>query len=107
MVIPGMDNQLVAANGQGKAKASVGALFSTSESGYGMSVSALSTPYPTLELKDTGGTEESYWNNPHKGSFVMKWSPKVQFLGDPQYGSPVFSMSKKGIIDIDGGIAYH
>ncbi len=107
MVIPGMDNQLVAANGQGKAKPSAGALFSTSESGYSMSVSALSTPYPAFELKDTGSTEESYWNNPHKGSFVMKWSPKVQFLGDPQYGSPVFSMSKKGIIDIDGGIAYH
>lgn len=107
MVIPGMDNQLVAANGQGKAKASAGVLLSTSESGYSMSVSTLSTPYPALELKDTGSTEESYWNNPHKGSFVMKWSPKVQFLGDSQYGSPVFSMSKKGIIDIDGGIAYH
>lgn len=107
MVIPGMDNQLVAANGQGKAKASAGVLLSTSESGYSMSVSTLSTPLPAFELKNTGSTEESYWNNPHKGSFVMKWSPKVQLLGDPQYGSPVFSMSKKGIIDIDGGIAYH
>lgn len=107
VVIPGMENQLVAANGKGEAKSSAGVLLSTGESGYNTSVSTLSTPYPAFELKNTGGAEESYWNNSHKGSLIMKWSPKVQFLGDPQYGSPVFSMSKKGIIDIDGGIAYH
>lgn len=109
-VIPGMDNQLVAADGHGKAKANSGYLFSKMSSiGDNFSnASLLESKLPAMKIELTGtNSTEKYWESPHSGLLAMTWNPLVQLLGDAVKGSPVFSMRGKGIIDIDGGIQTH
>lgn len=109
-VIPGALDQLVAADGQGNAKANSGYLFSKMSSigEHFSSASLLESKLPAMkiELAGTNSTED-YWENPHSGILAMTWNPLVQFLGDAVKGSPVFSMTGKGIIDIDGGKQTH
>ena len=109
MTIPGQDNQIVAADGQGNAKANSGLLFSKMGSVADFSNASIleaKTSAMKIELTETNSTED-YWENPHGGSLTMTQNPLIQFLGDSELGSPVFSMRGKGIIDIDGGISYH
>ena len=108
-VIPGALDQLVAADGQGNAKANSGYLFSKIGAIAGFSsASILESKLPAMEIKLTGASStEDYWENPHSGVLAMSQNPLVQFLGNPTNGSPVFSMTGKGIIDIDGGKQTH
>lgn len=108
-VIPGDLDQLVAADGHGNAKANSGYLFSKIGAIAGFSnASILESKLQALEIELTGtSSTEDYWGNSHSGALAMSWNPLVQFLGNPAFGSPVFSMTGKGIIDIDGGRQYH
>lgn len=109
-VIPGALDQLVAADGQGNAKANSGYLFSKMSSigEHFSSASLLESKLPAMKIELTGtNSTEDYWGNSHSGILAMTWNPLIQFLGDAVKGSPVFSMRGKGIIDIDGGTQYH
>lgn len=100
-------DRILSSDGEGGLKLNEGIFYSKINSNVSIPVSILETPYPKMEIKLEGGMEESYWGYKHKGSFVMEQSPKVQFLGNPALGSPVFSMTNRGIIDIHGGVAWH
>lgn len=110
VIIPGNEDQIVAANGHGDAKPNSGYLYSKMSSiGENFSSASLlesKLPAMKIELAGTNSTE-NYWGSPHSGILAMTWNPLMQLLGDAVKGSPVFSMRGKGIIDIDGGIAYH
>lgn len=102
--IPGALDQLVAADGQGNAKANSGCLFSKIGAVADFSnASILESKLPAMkiELAGTSSTED-YWENSHSGILAMAWNPLVQFLGSPTLGSPVFSMADRAVIDIRG-----
>lgn len=102
-IIPGDDDRLIAADGQGNAKANSGYFYSKNESIENLSTAILQTSLPAMKLKIDGTTEEeAYWGNSHKGSLDMTWNAKVQFLGDAQQGSPVLSMADRSVIDLRG-----
>lgn len=106
MVIPGNEDQIVAANGHGNAKPNSGYLYSKMSSiGENFSSASLlesKLPAMKIELAGTSSTED-YWGNSHSGILAMTWNPLMQLLGDAVKGSPVFSMRGKGIIDIESG----
>ena len=103
-VIPGALDQLVAADGQGNAKANSGYLFSKVGAIAGFSnASILESKLPAMEIELTGtSSTEDYWGNSHGGTLAMAWNPLIQFLGNPALGSPVFSMADRAVIDIRG-----
>lgn len=103
-VIPGALDQLVAADGQGNAKANSGYLFSKIGAIAGFSnASILESKLPAMEIELTGtSSTEDYWGNSHGGTLAMAWNPLIQFLGNPMLGSPVFSMADRAVIDIRG-----
>lgn len=103
-VIPGALDQLVSADGQGNAKANSGCLFSKIGAIAGFSnASILESKLPAIEIELTGtSSTEDYWGNSHSGALTMAWNPLVQFLGNPAFGSPVFSMADRAVIDIRG-----
>lgn len=108
-IIPGEEDRLVAADGQGNAKANSGYLFSKISSiGNFPSASLLESKLPAMKIELTGtNSTEDYWGNSHSGILAMTQNPLVQFLGDAIKGSPILSMRGKGIIDIDGGTQSH
>lgn len=103
-VIPGALDQLVAADGQGNAKANSGYLFSKVGAVAGFSnASILESKLQAMEIELTGtSSTEDYWGNSHGGKLAMAWNPLIQFLGNPALGSPVFSMADRAVIDIRG-----
>lgn len=103
-VIPGALDQLVSADGQGNAKANSGYLFSKVGAVAGFSnASILESKLQAMEIELTGtSSTEDYWGNSHSGVLTMAWNPLIQFLGSPAFGSPVFSMADRAVVDISG-----
>lgn len=103
-VTPGALDQLVAADGQGNAKANAGYLFSKVGTVADFSnASILESKLPAIEIELTGtSSTEDYWGNSHGGTLAMAWNPLIQFLGNPALGSPVFSMADRAVVDIRG-----
>lgn len=99
--IPGDDNQLVVADGQGNAKANLGNFYSKAEN----AAAQLLTSKSILELGTTitTGPPYSYWNYAHD-------KMQVRFTGNPFFqmntvirgGSPIFSMQGTSIVEING-----
>ena len=102
-VIPGQNDRLVAADGQGNAKPNAGEFYSKYGAVGALPAATLQAQLPAMEFKIDGpSNEEEYWGTSHKGSFDMAWNAKVQFLGSQSLGSPVLSMADRAIIDLRG-----
>ena len=103
-IIPGNEDQLVAADGQGKAKANIGMFYSKYDSSNYHSI--LQSPTPFVTFKSTSNTTENYWGYSHPLTLNMEYAPLLQFLGranSGNNGSPVLSMRGPGIIDVESG----
>ena len=104
VVIPGAEDQLVAADGQGNAKPNVGMFYSKYDSSNYHSI--LQSPTPFVTIKSSSSTTEKYWSYPHPLTLNMEYAPLLQFLGranSGNNGSPVLSMRGPGIIDVESG----
>lgn len=103
MTIPGAKDQLVAADGNGNAKANAGMFYSKYDSSNYHSI--LQSPTPFVTIKSSSSTTENYWDSSHPLTLNMEHAPLLQFIGSNQYGSPVLSMNGRGVVDIFGGRA--
>ena len=103
IIIPGAEDQLVATDGQGNAKANIGMFYSKYDSSKSQSI--LQSPTPYVQFKSTSNTTENYWGSSHPLTLNMEYAPLLQFIGSNQYGSPVLSMNGRGVVDIFGGRA--
>lgn len=101
VVIPGDDNQIVVADGQGNAKANLGNFYSKAENG----AAQLLTSKSILELGTTvtSGQLYTYWGNEiEKMRVRFTGNPFFQMNSFPNVGSPIFSMQGASIIEING-----
>lgn len=99
MTIPGQNNQVVVADGQGKAKANTGGFYASGSD----SISKMDFGYPELELKSlTEYAPDTYWGlNKNKAKIHLKGNPLLQMINQ-EGGGPIISMLGRGIIDFKG-----
>ena len=101
VIIPGAEDQLVAADGNGNAKANAGMFYSKYDNSKSQSI--LQSPASSVQFRSTSNAEESYYGYSHPMKLLMEETPLLQFIGSNQYGSPVLSMTNRGVVDIFGG----
>lgn len=98
-IIPGEDDRLVAADGQGNAKANQGAFYSKAVNG----TSQLLTPNNALELgaNKASGPSYTFWGNAHD-KMLAYFSGTPFFQMRSLMKSPIFSMQGTSVIEING-----
>lgn len=99
MTIPGQNNQVVVADGQGKAKANTGGFYASGND----NISKLDFGYSELELKSlTEYAPDTYWGlNKNEAKIHLKGNPLLQMINQED-GGPIISMLGRGIIDFKG-----
>ena len=99
MTIPGENNQVVVADGQGKAKANTGGFYASGSD----NISKMDFAYPELELKSlTEYAPDTYWGlNKNEAKIHLKGNPLLQMINQ-ENGGPIISMLGRGIIDFKG-----
>lgn len=99
MTIPGENNQVVVADGQGKAKANTGGFYVSGSD----NISKMDFAYPELELKSlTEYAPDTYWGlNKNEAKIHLKGNPLLQMINQ-ENGGPIISMLGRGIIDFKG-----
>lgn len=99
MTIPGENNQVVVADGQGKAKANTGGFYASGSD----NISKMDFRYTELELKSLiGYASDTYWGlDKSKAEIHLKGNPLLQMINQ-ENGGPIISMLGRGIIDFKG-----
>lgn len=99
MTIPGQNNQVVVADGQGKAKANTGGFYASGSD----NISKMDFGYSELELKSlTEYAPDTYWGlNKNEAKIHLKGNPLLQMINQED-GGPIISMLGRGIIDFKG-----
>lgn len=97
--IPGNDNQIVVADGQGNAKANTGVFYAWAE-GNTNPTAKLATPMPTVEIGSTNSIPEQYWGqSKDNAKLFMSGSPLIQMIKG-QRSSPIISMLGAGVFEM-------
>lgn len=97
--IPGDDNQIVVADGQGNAKANTGMFYARTE-GNTNPTAKLTTPMPAIEIGSTNSIPEQYWGqDKNNAKFFMSGSPLIQMIKG-QRSSPIVSMLGAGVFEM-------
>lgn len=99
MVIPGQNNQVVVADGQGKAKANTALFYAQTEGNPG-TIAKLQTPMASIEIGSTSNVLEKYWgSDKNNAKFFMSGSPLLQMM-KREGSSPIVSMLGAGIFEM-------
>lgn len=110
--IPGEEDQLVAADGEGKAKPNEGLFFSSldvedKEADPLVYIAKLTTPLPILEIEGQHpfASPFNYWGKNHDRKQIhLKGNPIIRM--DSAAGSPIVSMQGTSIIEMNGDGKY-
>lgn len=97
--IPGYNNQIVVADGEGNAKANTASFYAQMEGNPGR-IAKLQTPMTSIEIGSTTSVPENYWDNDkNNAKFFMTGSPLLQMI-KREGSSPIISMLGAGIFEM-------
>lgn len=97
--IPGNDNQVVVADGEGNAKANTALFYAQTEGNPGI-IAKLQTPMTSIEIGSTSNVPEKYWgSDKNNAKFFMTGSPLLQMM-KREGSSPIMSMLGAGVFEM-------